>query len=62
MDARLPKVIENLISPNKYAFIKWDMLFDKMVVVNEIVDLAKRSKKGCHIFKVGIEKAYESVS
>jgi hypothetical protein len=32
------------------------------VVVNEVVDLDKCTKKDCVIFKVDFEKAYDSVS
>lgn len=35
---------------------------DGVVVVNELVDLVKRSKKSCLIFKVYLEKSYGSVS
>lgn len=33
-----------------------------MVVINEMVDLAKKRGKECIIFKVDFEKAYDSVS
>jgi hypothetical protein len=32
-----------------------------VVVVNEVVDYAKKSGKQCLIFKVDFEKAYDSV-
>jgi hypothetical protein len=34
---------------------------DGVVVVNEVVELAKRTRKECLIFKVDFEKAYDSV-
>jgi hypothetical protein len=34
---------------------------DEVVVVNEVVELAKKSNKDCLIFKVDFEKAYDSV-
>jgi len=34
---------------------------DGVLVVNELVDYAKRAKKECLIFKVDFEKAYDSV-
>jgi hypothetical protein len=34
---------------------------DGVVVVNEVVELAKKSNKDCLIFKVDFEKAYDSV-
>lgn len=32
---------------------------DGVVVVNELVDLVKRSKKGCFMFKIDFEMAYD---
>jgi hypothetical protein len=37
-------------------------MLDGVVVANEIVDDAKRSRKPCCLFKVDFEKAYDSVS
>jgi hypothetical protein len=37
------------------------LLVDGVLVVNEVVDLAKKSGKDCLIFKVDFEKAYDSV-
>jgi hypothetical protein len=59
---RLGKVMDSIISKNQLAFIKGRHLADGVVVVNEVVDLAKRTKKECVIFKVDFEKAYDSVS
>jgi hypothetical protein len=59
---RLAKVIDKLISPNQSAFIRGRQLVDGVVAVNEIIDLAKQSRKECLIFKVDFEKAYDSVS
>jgi hypothetical protein len=38
------------------------MLVDGPLVVNEVVNLAQKSKKECMIFKVNFEKARDSVS
>lgn len=35
---------------------------DSFVAINEVIDMAKSSKKECLIFKVDFEKAYDSVS
>ena len=35
---------------------------DGVVAVNEIIDVARKSRKECLIFKVDFEKAYVSVS
>ncbi|MCH79402.1 LINE-1 reverse transcriptase like [Trifolium medium] len=57
----LAKVMNSLVAPNQSAFIKGRNLVDGVLVVNEVVDLAKRSGKQCLIFKVDFEKAYDSV-
>jgi hypothetical protein len=59
---RLGKVMDSIISKNQSAFIKGRHLVDSVVVANEVVDLAKRSKNDCLVFKVDFEKAYDSVS
>lgn len=42
-----------LVDKNQYVFIKGRRyLKNGVLVVNEVVDLAKRSKEGCVIFKV----------
>jgi hypothetical protein len=60
--SRLGTVVDSIISKCQSAFIKGRSLADGVVVVNEVVDLAKRSKKECVIFKVDFEKAYDLVS
>ncbi|MCI07449.1 LINE-1 reverse transcriptase like, partial [Trifolium medium] len=59
---RLGKVMNSIISKNQSAFLKGRNLADGVVIVNEVVDMAKRAKKECLIFKVDFEKAYDSVS
>lgn len=54
-------LISLFISPNQSAFFKGRLLVDRVVVVNEFVDLAKKSKKYCLIFKMDFEKAYDSL-
>ncbi|GAU23391.1 hypothetical protein TSUD_334390 [Trifolium subterraneum] len=61
VSARLAKVMNPLIASNQSAFIKGRNLVDGVLVVNEVVDLAKRTGKDCLIFKVDFEKAYDSV-
>jgi hypothetical protein len=58
---RLAKVMDSVISSNQSAFIKGRNLVDCVVIVNEVVDLAKKAKKDCLIIKVDFEKAYDSV-
>lgn len=62
MDSILVKVIKTLISPNQSSFIKGCLMIDGVVVVNEVVELSKRSRKYHFIFKVGFEKAHDYVS
>jgi hypothetical protein len=52
--------MNTLIAPSQSAFIKGRNLVDGVLVVNELVDLAKRHGKECLIFKVDFEKAYDS--
>jgi exonuclease III len=59
--ARLGKVMDSLINSTQSAFIKGRNLVDGVVVVNEVVDVAKKSGRECMIFKVDFEKAYDSV-
>jgi exonuclease III len=59
---RLGSVMEKIISKNQSAFIKGRLLVDGVLTINEVVDLAKRSKGECMIFKVDFEKAYDSVN
>jgi hypothetical protein len=58
---RLAKVMSPLIAHTQSAFIKGRNLVDGVLVVNEVVDLAKKFEKDCLIFKVDFEKAYDSV-
>jgi hypothetical protein len=51
-----------LISPFQSAFIPQRQILDRVVVLNEIIDLAKRRKDECMLFKVDFERAYDTVS
>jgi hypothetical protein len=59
--ARLAKVMNPIVVSTQSAFIKGRGLVDGVVVVNEVVDLAKKVGKECLILKVDFEKAYDSV-
>ena len=50
---RLSAVMNSIISPNQSVFLKGRHLVDGVLVVNELVDYAKRAKKECLIFKGG---------
>lgn len=54
---RLAGVLNSVISPNQSAFLKGRNLVDGVLVINELVDYAKKAKKECLIFKVDFEKA-----
>jgi hypothetical protein len=58
---RLALVMDSIIAPNQSAFLKGRNLVDGAVVVNEVVEAAKKMMKDCMIFKVDFEKAYDSV-
>ncbi|GAU45474.1 hypothetical protein TSUD_190930 [Trifolium subterraneum] len=61
LTARLAQVMNSLVKPTQSAFLKGRNLVDGMVVVNEVVDMAKRTGQSCLILKVDFEKAYDSV-
>jgi len=58
---RLKGVLGKLISKNRTTFVQGKQLEDGVVVVNEIIDLAKRRKDKCLLLKVDFERAYDSV-
>ncbi|PNY14141.1 cysteine-rich receptor-like protein kinase [Trifolium pratense] len=58
---RLALVIGDLIPKTQSAFLKGRQLVEGVVVVNEVIDFAKKAGKKCLIFKVDFEKAYDSV-
>jgi hypothetical protein len=58
---RLARVLGELIPRTQSAFLKGRQLVEGVVVVNEVIDFARKEGKECMIFKVDFEKAYESV-
>ncbi|KAK2372487.1 hypothetical protein QL285_073613 [Trifolium repens] len=58
---RLASVIGSLIPKNQSAFLKGIQLVEGVVVVNEVIDYARKRGKSCLILKVDFEKAYDSV-
>ncbi|MCI27533.1 LINE-1 reverse transcriptase like, partial [Trifolium medium] len=57
LTARLASVMDRLVDKTQSAFLKGRHLVDGVVVVNEVVDLARRNGQSCLIFKVDFEKA-----
>ncbi|XP_058761431.1 uncharacterized protein LOC131634822 [Vicia villosa] len=60
--ARIRGVLDKVISTNQTAFVPGRSMMDGVLMVNEILDWAKRKKKGCLLLKVDFEKAYDSIS
>ncbi|XP_058775742.1 uncharacterized protein LOC131650016 [Vicia villosa] len=59
---RLKKVIGKLVSNCQSAFVSRRNMLDGVLVVNEILDIAKRHNKECMMVKVDFEKAYDCVA
>jgi hypothetical protein len=59
--ARLASVIGSLIPNTQKVFLKGRQLVEGVVVVNEVIDFAKKSGKDCLILKVDFEKVYDFV-
>jgi hypothetical protein len=49
------------VASTQSAFLKGRYLVDGVMIVNEVVDMTKKSGKDCLILKVDFEKAYDSV-
>lgn len=59
--SRLKRVINNVISSCQSGFISGKQILDGVLVVNKVVDHAKRRRDDCLLFKVDFEKAYDSL-
>lgn len=49
---RLVKVMNSIIAPSQSAFLKGRNLVDGVVMINKVVDLAKKTNRECLILKV----------
>ncbi|WJX63191.1 hypothetical protein P8452_48110 [Trifolium repens] len=58
---RLRLVMGSVISESQTAFVKDKQILDGILIANEVVDEARKSKKDLLLFKVDFEKAYDSV-
>lgn len=59
---RLKAEIDKFISKSQPAFILGRNMLEGVIMVNELVDFAKRNMKELFIFKVSVEKVFDSVS
>jgi hypothetical protein len=62
MAGRLKQVLGKLISKVQSAFVPNRQILDGVLVINELLDLAKRRKDKCLFFKVDFERAYDTVN
>lgn len=62
LGSRLVKVMGNLISSKHSTFVKGRQLVNGVVALNEVLDLARRLKRKCFMFKVDFHNACDSVS
>ncbi|MCH83612.1 cysteine-rich receptor-like protein kinase, partial [Trifolium medium] len=58
---RLHSVIGSVISESQTVFVRDRQILDGILIANEVVDEARKSKKELMLFKVDFEKAYDSV-
>jgi len=54
-------VIGGLISETQSAFVKDRHIMNGVLIANEVVDEARKTKKELILFKVDFEKAYDSI-
>ncbi|KAK2403455.1 hypothetical protein QL285_052889 [Trifolium repens] len=50
--ARLAKVMDSIVASTQSAFVKGRNLVDRVMVVNEVIDCAKKSRRSCHYKKI----------
>ncbi|MCI82651.1 RNA-directed DNA polymerase (Reverse transcriptase), partial [Trifolium medium] len=53
--------VGSVISESQTAFVKDMQILDDILIANEVVDDARKSKKELMLFKVDFKKAYDSV-
>jgi hypothetical protein len=58
---RLSKVMNSVISKSQSTLLKGRHFVDGVMIVNEVVEVARLRKRECLILKVDFEKAYDSV-
>lgn len=58
---RLSKVLEEVISDTQSVFLRGRHILNGVVILNEVIDEARKKKLSRVVFKVDFEKAYDSV-
>ena len=59
---RIKRVLDKVISKSQNAFVKGRHILDAVLIANELVDSTLRRKKQEMVYKLDIEKAYDSIS
>ncbi|KAJ0436408.1 putative RNA-directed DNA polymerase [Helianthus annuus] len=59
---RLKRVLNSIISPSQSAFISGRYILDGPLIVNEIQNWAKKSKRKIFLLKIDFEKAYDNIN
>lgn len=60
--SRIKKAVNTLVSSSQSTFISQSYIQDVVLVVNEVLDYAKRSKKECLVIKVEFRKVCDCIS
>ncbi|CAN1823558.1 Putative ribonuclease H protein At1g65750 [Linum perenne] len=59
---RFRRVLKTVISPNQFAFIDGRNITEASLLANEVVDSRRASGKNGLVFKLDLEKAFDSIS
>ncbi|KAJ9548459.1 hypothetical protein OSB04_021002 [Centaurea solstitialis] len=62
LSSRLQAVIHSIIGKEQTAFIKGRSILEGPMILNEIISWAKRSKQQMLLFKIDLEKAFDSLN
>ena len=59
---RIKRVLDKVISKSQNVFVKGRQILDAVLIANELVDSTMRRKEQGMVYKLDIEKAYDSIS